>query len=286
MTAAAEIAFIGGGHMARCLIEGLLAQGREPLQIAVADPVPGIRQSLAEDLGVRVFEHGAEAAAVAPLWVLAVKPQVAHAACEALAGVAAQVRPLIVSIMAGITHAQLRQWLGIDTIVRSMPNQPAAIGAGITGLHAAASLGVQARAQAEAVFIGAGATVWLEQESQMDTVTAVAGSGPAYLYLLAEALEQAACTRDLSPEIARALVVQTLLGAARMLQVSGEAPAQLRQRVTSPGGTTQAAIEALEVGGWHALVDQAVDAARARGRALAALSLRPAPVLEVNAHRG
>lgn len=255
--------------MARCLIEGLLAQGRAPLQIAVADPVPGIRQSLAEDLGVRVFEHGGEAAAVAPLWVLAVKPQVSRAVCKALAGVAAQVRPLVISIMAGITHAQLQQWLGIDTLVRSMPNQPAVIGAGITGLHAAAALGDEQRAQAEAVFIGAGATVWLEHESQMDTVTAVAGSGPAYLYLLAEALEQAACARDLSPAVARALVVQTLLGAARMLQVSAEAPAQLRQRVTSPGGTTQAAIQTLEAGGWHGLVDAAVEAANARGRALA-----------------
>lgn len=269
MTAAAEIAFIGGGHMARCLIEGLLAQGREPLQIAVADPIPGIRQSLAEDLRVRVFEHGAEAAAVAPLWVLAVKPQVARAVCEALAGVAAQVRPLVVSIMAGITHAQLQQWLGIDTVVRSMPNQPAAIGAGITGLHASASLSAGQRTQADAVFIGAGATVWLAQEAQMDTVTAVAGSGPAYLYLLAEALEQAACARDLSPVVARELVVQTLLGAARMLQVSGEAPAQLRGRVTSPGGTTQAAIQTLEAGGWNALIDQAVEAASARGKALA-----------------
>ncbi|MCF7752448.1 pyrroline-5-carboxylate reductase [Bacillus subtilis subsp. subtilis] len=269
MIAGADIAFIGGGHMARCLMEGMLAQGSEPARIAVADPVAGIRQSLADDLGVRVFEYGAEAAAAAPLWVVAVKPQVARAVCEALAGVAASVRPLVVSIMAGITHAQLQQWLGIDTIVRSMPNQPAAIGAGITGLHAAAALGADLRARAEAVFTGAGATVWLAHESQLDTVTAVAGSGPAYLYLLAEALEQAACARDLPPATARQLVVQTLLGAARLLQVSGDAPAQLRARVTSPGGTTQAAIQTLEAGGWNALVEAAVDAASARGKALA-----------------
>lgn len=268
--AVADIAFIGGGHMARCLIEGLLAQGRVAAQIAVADPVQGIRQSLADDLGVRVFEHAADAAAVAPVWVLAVKPQVAPAVCEALAVVAAEARPLVISIMAGIPHVQLQQWLGIDTVVRSMPNQPAAIGAGITGLHAGAGLSDGQRDCAEAVFSGAGQTVWLQHESHMDTVTAVAGSGPAYVYLLAEALEQAAASRGLPPATARQLVVQTLLGAARMLEVSNDGPAHLRARVTSPGGTTQAALDVLEGGAWTTLIDQAVEAASERARSLAA----------------
>ena len=272
MTVDAEVAFIGGGHMARCLMQGLRVQGMAAVRIAVADPVPGIRQSLAEDLGVCVFEQGADAAARAPLWVLAVKPQVAHAVCTALSSLAGEVRPLVVSIMAGITHAQLRQWLGIDTIVRSMPNQPATIGAGITGLHAAAALDGAQRARAEAVFAGAGQTVWLQHEAQMDTVTAVAGSGPAYLYLLAEAMEQAARARDIAPATARQLVVQTLLGAARMLEASAEPPANLRARVTSPGGTTAAAIQVLEDGDWAGLVDQAIAAATARGRTLAAQS--------------
>lgn len=271
MTATVDIVFIGGGHMARCLIQGLLGQGRDPATIAVADPVPGVRQALADDLRVHVFENSADAAAMAPLWVLALKPQLARTVCETLADRAAEVCPLVVSIMAGITHAQLHRWLGVDTIVRSMPNQPAAIGAGITGLHAASALGARQRARAEAVFSGAGVTLWLEDEAQMDTTTAVAGSGPAYLYLLAEAMEQAACARDLPPGTARQLVVQTLLGAARMLLVSDQAPTSLRERVTSAGGTTEAAVQVLEAAGWAQWIDQAVDAASARGKALAAL---------------
>jgi len=269
VTSPAEVAFIGGGHMARCLVQGLLAEGRDPARIVVADPDADTRRALATGLQVQATADNAEAAAAAPVWVLAVKPQVAAMVCEALAPVAAQVRPLVVSIMAGITHAQLRQWLGTDSVVRSMPNQPAAIGAGVTGLYAVASLDAGQRASAESVFRGAGTTVWLRDEAQMDTVTAVAGSGPAYLYLLAEAMEQAARARDLPAETARRLVVQTLLGAARMLQAADEAPARLRERVTSPGGTTQAAVQVLEDGGWVALVDRAIDAARARGQALA-----------------
>ncbi|SBV37983.1 Pyrroline-5-carboxylate reductase [uncultured Stenotrophomonas sp.] len=269
MTPSAEVAFIGGGHMARCLVQGLVAQGRDPARIVVANPNGDTCRMLAAELHVQVTADNAEAAAAAPVWVLAVKPQVAAAVCQALAPVAVQVRPLVVSIMAGITHAQLRQWLGTGNVVRSMPNQPAAIGAGVTGLYAAPSLDATQRASAEAVFRGAGTIVWLHDEAQMDTVTAVAGSGPAYLYLLAEAMEQAARARDLPAETARHLVVQTLLGAARMLQAADEAPTRLRERVTSPGGTTQAAVQVLEEGGWMALVDRAVDAARARGQALA-----------------
>ena len=264
-----EVAFIGGGHMARCLVEGLLSQGRDPARIAVADPVAATRDALSTQLQVRVFEQGIDAVATADLWVLAVKPQVARAVCEALAEQAARTRPLVISVMAGITHAQLRQWLGVDTLVRSMPNQPAAIGAGITALYADPALDVTSRTVAEAVFSSTGTTVWIEHETQMDMVTAISGSGPAYLYRLAEAMEGAACARDLPPEIAHHLVVQTLLGAARMLQVSGESPAQLRARVTSPRGTTEAAIQTLENGGWAKLIDEAVDAAHARGRALA-----------------
>lgn len=270
MKAGADIAFIGGGHMARSLVEGLLGRGSDASRITVADPNEATRSALARDLAVRTLEDNLVAAASAPVWVLAVKPQLAREVCESLAATARQVRPLVVSIMAGITLAQLSQWLGIDTLVRSMPNQPAAIGAGMTTLHAAPSLQPTQRAAAEAVFSGAGATTWVVDEALMDTATAVAGSGPAYLYLLAEAMEQAAAA--LPPETARQLVVQTLLGAARMLQASGEAPARLRERVTSPGGTTQAAIAVLEQGGWTTLLDRAVDAAQARGQALAAQS--------------
>jgi pyrroline-5-carboxylate reductase len=157
MTQPSEVAFIGGGHMTRCLVQGLLGQGRDPARIVVADPDADTRRALAAGLQVQVKTDNAAAAAAAPVWVLAVKPQVARSVCEALASVAASTRPrpLVVSIMAGIPHARLRQWLGIDSVVRSMPNQPAAIGAGVTGLYAAPSLDAAQRASAESVFRGA-----------------------------------------------------------------------------------------------------------------------------------
>lgn len=268
MSAAVEVAFIGGGQMARCLVEGLLRQGLAPARMAVADPLPAARQALATQLGIGVHADAAAAVQGTPVWVLAVKPQVAREVCQSLSGLAVQQRPLVVSVMAGITLASLQQWLQLDTVARSMPNQPAAIGAGITVLHAAA-LDAAQRAQVEGVFSGAGMTLWLDDEAQMDLVTAVAGSGPAYLYLLAEALQQAAAVRGLPVATARQLVTRTLLGAARMLDETGHLPAQLRERVTSPGGTTEAAIAVLQQGGWPQQVDNAVAAASARSRALA-----------------
>jgi len=270
MKAAADIAFIGGGNMARCLLQGLLRQGQDPARMVVADPLPGIREGLSAELGVQVVEQATQAAQRAPLWVLAVKPQAAEAVCRALAATAAAVSPQVVSIMAGVTHARLQQWLGIDVSVRSMPNQPAAIGAGITALHAGGALPDAARAQVEALFRGCGMTVWLDEEAQMDTATAVAGSGPAYLYLLAEALQRAAEVRGLPADSSRQLAQQTLLGAARMLEASATTPAQLRAQVTSPGGTTQAALAVLAEGGWPAMLDAAVAAAQARAQEMAA----------------
>ncbi|WP_336254130.1 pyrroline-5-carboxylate reductase [Stenotrophomonas mori] len=276
MTECIEVAFIGGGHMARCLAQGLWRQGRDPARIVVADPDPGTRRALAATLGVRVTADNHDAAGAAPVWVLAVKPQVAGAVCQALAAVAATRRPLVVSIMAGTPCAQLRHWLGTDRLVRSMPNQPAAIGAGITGLYAAEALSPADRATAESLFHGAGATVWLHDEAQMAAVTAVAGSGPAYVYRLAEAMEHAARAEDLPPETARRLVVQTLLGAARLLEVGDEAPARLCERVASRGGTTEAALQVLDAGGWMPLLGRAIDAARARAQALAPPGQAPA----------
>ncbi|WMJ70609.1 pyrroline-5-carboxylate reductase [Stenotrophomonas sp. 24(2023)] len=269
MSHAVEIAFIGGGQMARCLVEGLLRRGTPPARIAVADPLANAREALATQLGVSVYAQAADAVRQAPVWVLAVKPQVAHEVCQSLSMLAVRQRPQVISIMAGVTLASLQQWLGIDTVVRSMPNQPAAIGAGITALHAAGVLDAGQRAQIEAVFSGAGATLWLHDEAQMDLVTAVAGSGPAYLCLLAEAMQHAAASRGLPADTARQLVTQTLLGAARMLDETDLLPAQLRERVTSPGGTTEAAIAVLQQAGWPQQVDDAVAAASARSRALA-----------------
>ena len=265
------IAFIGGGNMARSLIGGLIAQGRDPASIQVAEPVPALRDALAADFGVAVFEHGADAIAGTDTWVFATKPQVLRAVCESLAAQAQATRPLVVSIAAGITAAQLERWLGGDiAIVRTMPNTPALLGAGVTGLFASDRVDARGREFADALLLAAGKTVWIDHEAQMDAVTAVSGSGPAYVFLLAEAMVDAGIGEGLTPDAARTLVLQTVLGAARMLTESDVDAAELRRRVTSPNGTTQAAIETFEAGGLRTLVADAIHAARVRGAELSA----------------
>ena len=155
-------------------------------------------------------------------------------------------------------------------VVRTMPNTPALLGAGVTGLHATARVDVTGRELAETLLAAAGETVWIEDEAQMDAVTAVSGSGPAYVFLLAEAMIDAGIAEGLSPEAARTLALQTVLGAARMLTESGVDAGELRRRVTSPNGTTQAALDAFEAGGFRTLVASAVHAARVRGMELSA----------------
>jgi pyrroline-5-carboxylate reductase len=265
------IAFIGGGNMARSLVGGLIARGVAANRLHVAEPVAELRDALARDFGVAVFDTAGDAVAGADLWLLAVKPQVMRSVCESLSAVAQANRPLLVSIAAGITATQLQRWLGGDVaIIRAMPNTPALLGAGVTGLYANAQVSTAGRDRAEGLLASAGKTVWIEDEALMDAVTAVSGSGPAYVFLLAEAMEAAAKAEGLGDSAARTLVVQTLLGAARMLDESGEAPAELRKRVTSPNGTTQAAIETFQRGGFEPLVAQAIAAASARGRQLSA----------------
>jgi len=262
----APIAFIGGGNMARSLVGGLCAAGIASSSIRVADPVPECRESLARDFGVAVFVDAALAVAGAETWVFAVKPQVMQSVCRTLAEAAQAAHPLVVSIAAGITSAQLDRWLGgQQAIVRSMPNTPALLGAGVTGLFANARVDAAGRARADALLAAVGPTVWVDDESLMDAITATSGSGPAYVFLLAEAMQAAAMAEGLSADAARQLVCHTVLGAARMLVESGIDAGELRRRVTSPGGTTQAAIEAFEAGGFGELVTAAVHAARIRG---------------------
>lgn len=267
-----DIAFIGGGNMARSLIGGLVARGHAPRSIRVAEPVPALRDALHADFGVAVFETGADAVAGADTWVLATKPQVLREVCEGLAAHAQEARPLVVSIAAGITTAQIARWLG-DTglpVVRTMPNTPALLGAGATGLYANAAVDATSRHFAETLLSAAGTTVWIKDEARMDAVTAVSGSGPAYVFLLAEAMVAAGVAEGLPADAARALALQTVLGAARMLTESDVDAAELRRRVTSPGGTTQAAIDTFEAGGFRTLVASAIHAARVRGAALSA----------------
>ncbi|MFD0725385.1 pyrroline-5-carboxylate reductase [Lysobacter brunescens] len=271
MSSQSSVAFIGGGNMARSLIGGLISRGTAPGDIHVSEPVDVLRDALAADFGVQVGADNATAAAAAGLWVLAVKPQVMRAVCEALAPLAQTNRPLVVSIAAGITAAQLQRWLGGGVaVVRTMPNTPALLGAGVTGLFASDEVDAAGRERAAVLLSSAGRTVWIDDEAKMDAVTATSGSGPAYIFLLAEAMEDAAIAEGLPADAARALVLQTILGAARMLTESGEPPAELRRRVTSPGGTTQAAVETFEAGGFRALVAQAIANATERGRQLSA----------------
>ncbi|MBN8262872.1 MAG: pyrroline-5-carboxylate reductase, partial [Xanthomonadales bacterium] len=199
------------------------------------------------------------------------KPQVLRAVCEGLAAQAQASRPLVVSIAAGITAAQVERWLGgALAVVRTMPNTPALLGAGVTGLHATARVDAAGRTLAEGLLAAAGETVWIEDEAQMDAVTAVSGSGPAYVFLLAEAMIEAGIAEGLPREAARTLALQTVLGAARMLTESHVEAGELRRRVTSPNGTTQAALDAFEAGGFRRLVASAVHAARVRGAELSA----------------
>jgi pyrroline-5-carboxylate reductase len=265
------IAFIGGGNMARSLVGGLVAAGTPATTIRVAEPVKALREGLATDYGVAVFETATEATDGAGTWLFAVKPQVMRQVCGELASQARQARPLVVSIAAGITAAQLERWLGGDlAVVRTMPNTPALLGAGVTGLYANPRVDAAQRTQAQALLSAAGTTVWIEDEVLMDAVTALSGSGPAYVFLLAEAMQAAGEAQGLPAETARILTLHTVLGAARML-VEGDAPAaELRRRVTSPGGTTQAAIEAFETGGFRDLVGRAIAAATRRGGELSA----------------
>jgi len=266
---AGKIAFIGGGNMARSLIAGLIRQGVPANTVHVAEPVDALREQLSIDFGVQGHATAAEAAENCDTWVLAVKPQMMATACEPLAPLAALRHPLVVSIAAGIGSGRLRQWLGPSAaIVRAMPNTPALLGAGVTGLYAGPDVDAAGRQRAQALLASAGQTVWIEDEARMDAVTAVSGSGPAYVFLLAEAMQAAALAQGLPAEAATTLVAQTLLGASRMLVESAEAPAELRRRVTSPNGTTQAAIEVLQAGRFEALVGQAIDAATRRGREL------------------
>jgi pyrroline-5-carboxylate reductase len=268
------IAFIGGGHMARALIGGLLAHGQTADTLRVADPSAAQRAALERDYpGVAVLTDNAAAAAAAATWVLAVKPQHLREVATALAPLAARQQPLVISVAAGIRLADLCQWLGSGVpVIRSMPNRPALIGAGITALVGGPGVGAPERARASKLLGAVGACEWLEDEAHMDAVTAVSGSGPAYLFLLIEMLESAARAEGLEPATARRLAIETIHGSARMAREIGADPSLLREQVTSPGGTTAAALEVLENAGIRATFARAVRAARLRSAELADLS--------------
>jgi len=267
-TALRSIAFAGGGFMGSAMVQGLLARGTlQPEQIAVYELLPERRQQLAERYGVRATASAAEAVTGADLVVLAVKPQDFPA-------LAAELRPLlgsrqpVLSIMAGVTLTALRERLGTELVARAMPNTPGAIGEGFTGWTCPPGMRERHGAAIAAVLDALGKHAYFADEKYLDMVTAVSGSGPGYIMMMIEALIDAAVLIGLRRDIAREMVLQTVAGAARYAQITGEHPAVLRDAVTSPGGTTAAGLQRLEEAGVRAALMSAVVAAWERSRAL------------------
>lgn len=238
-----KVTYIGGGNMAAALISGWIKAGRSAQDIAVLEVNPERRAQLAQELSVATHAEPAPALSGAELVVLAVKPQQMQEVCLAVQPFIAQAT--VLSIAAGIRMRELTRWLGTDRVVRAMPNTPALIGAGISGAVAAPSVAADARAASQAVLEAAGAVVWLNEEEQLDAVTALSGSGPAYVFFFMEALISAGQSLGLGPQVARELVVHTVLGAGTLAAQSSEPLSMLRERVTSKGGTTAAALDSL-----------------------------------------
>ncbi len=263
------ITFIGGGNMATALISGLVNPPRAHLQIRVCDPSDQARAHLENTFGVATFTDSGISIEGADVIVLAVKPQSMPVVLEALKGKVRQ-EQLVLSIAAGITLTSICDQLGEGlAVIRSMPNTPALIGHGITGVVAGQLCNKAQRRQAEQILEAAGEIVWLEDEGLMDAVTAISGTGPAYYFLLTEALAAAAESFGLPADVADRLASITCFGAGAMLAGSPGEAAELRRRVTSPGGTTQAAMVVMEDGRFRELVFKAAEAARDRSKALA-----------------
>ncbi|URN88203.1 MAG: pyrroline-5-carboxylate reductase [Pseudomonas protegens] len=263
-----RIAFIGAGNMAASLIGGLRAKGLEASQIRASDPGEETRAKVAAEHGIQVFADNAEAIEGVDVIVLAVKPQAMKAVCQALRP-SLKPQQLVVSIAAGITCSSMNSWLGAQPIVRCMPNTPALLRQGVSGLYATAEVSAQQRQQAEELLSAVGIALWLDQEQQLDAVTAVSGSGPAYFFLLIEAMTAAGEKLGLPRETAAQLTLQTALGAAHMAVSSDVDAAELRRRVTSPAGTTEAAIKSFQANGFEALVEKALGAAAHRSAEMA-----------------
>jgi len=266
-----KITFIGGGNMATALIGGMKKQGFSAAGMQVVEPFDAAREKLTETFGIRCVSAIDTAALNCEVIVLAVKPQQMK---EALAPIRNEMAgklndQLVISIAAGLRLADIGRWLGGQgKLVRAMPNTPALIGAGITGLFADAAVDREGRDTAEKILRAVGRTLWVEDEALMDVVTAVSGSGPAYVFYFIEALQNAGTTLGLPAETARLLAIETFLGASRLAEASEDPVGVLRERVTSKGGTTAAALDAFAAAGLADAIAKGVVAATARGREL------------------
>jgi len=259
------VAFIGCGNMAASLINGLIADGFDPKKIMASDPDSAKTAHLSNILGIESTSDNNEAIRFAEVVVLAIKPQMLEQVATDIAPAVQEKQPLVISIAAGIQEKDIENWLGGKVaLVRTMPNTPAMIKVGATVLHANTMVSSEQKNLAETILRAVGLTQWVESETMLDAVTALSGSGPAYFFLVMEAMEAAAVELGLPKDTAHILTLQTALGAARMAMESSDTPATLREKVTSPGGTTEAALNRFEDGGLRDLFLQALTQAHDR----------------------
>jgi pyrroline-5-carboxylate reductase len=268
---ASKLAILGGGNMGRALIGGMLRRGTRPEHITVGESFPPAREALAADFGVQCTADNAAAVEPASVVVVAVKPQIAGSVLAPLQPALQRTRPVVISIAAGIRLAALESWCGSGVpVVRAMPNRPALVGAGATGLFAPASVAGAQREVAERVMQAVGEVIWVGAEDDLDVVTALSGSGPAYFFLLAELLTQGAIDLGLDPAAARRLAIATLHGAGQLAHGGDGDLARMRAEVTSKGGTTEAAVKSFEAADLRGIVARALEAATRRSHELAA----------------
>jgi pyrroline-5-carboxylate reductase len=265
-----HLAILGGGNMGRALIGGLLRQGTRPEHISVGESVPAARESLSRELGIAATADNRAALANAAIVVVAVKPQDARSVLEPLRDLLNRNRPTVLSVAAGIRVSALEAWCGAGIpVVRAMPNRPALVGAGATGLYAPSHVDAAHRAAAQHVMEASGEVVWVTSEDALDVVTALSGSGPAYFFLLAELMANAATELGLEPQSARRLAVATLYGSGLLAHTSDVDLARMREQVTSKGGTTEAALRAFASADLRGIVARALESATLRSRELA-----------------
>jgi len=270
-----KIGFIGAGNMAYSLIGGLLSSGGNNELIWVADKNKDKNDLLAKGFSINTCADNKSLASLVDIIVLAVKPQVLKQVCEEIASSISSNNPLIISIAAGINTDSISKWLAAEqsslSLVRCMPNTPALVQSGATALYAVDHVSSQQKTSAESIMRSVGITVWLDNEQHMDAVTAISGSGPAYYFQIINIMERSAIKMGLDRKIAHLLAVQTAFGASKMALESSDDPETLRNKVTSPGGTTEKALEAMMSGGLEKLLMQATEAAQQRSIELASI---------------
>jgi len=264
-----KVRFVGAGNMATSLIGGLINRGFLPSQITASDPGGHQRQVVTEKFGVKTFGDNNEHFGIPDVVVLAVKPQIMKQVALDVAESVIETGALVISIAAGIKIEHLEQWISKDIpIVRSMPNTPALIGEGATGIFANANVSREQKHLTEAILDSVGISHWVDEEYKIDVVTALSGSGPAYFFLFMEYLQKTAVELGLSEEVAAKLTEQTALGSAILAQRSQDDITVLRQKVTSPNGTTEAALKSFQANDFAKIINQAVKAANQRSQEL------------------